>query len=156
VAPGAAATTTVTVGATGGLVGNATLAVDGLPEGWSAAFDADAVALNESANASSVALTVEVPVDAPNGTYVLPVTATMAEANLTASANLTIVVEGVPMPATGGPVDGNSTDNGTADNGAALEAEGGALPGPGFVVAALLVAGVAAARRGFRRRGGNI
>jgi hypothetical protein len=34
--------------------------------------------------------------------------------------------------------------------------EGGVLPGPGFIVASLLVAGVAAARRGFRIRGGNI
>jgi hypothetical protein len=144
---------------TGGGDVNISFTAEQLPAGWEARFSPDVASLNATANRTNSSLQVIVDPAAENGTYPFTVTVTAPGAN--ASANVTITVdrsmaasgadedEATPGPSNGPDAEGNGT---AADgNGTALGSEeGGALPAPGVVPAALVAV---AAALGLRRRG---
>jgi hypothetical protein len=102
VAPGVAATYTVTVGALGGFTGVVGLGVSGLPANTT--FSLSATSVNGSGPST---LTVNTTSTTPGGTYPLTITGTSGSVTHTATVTLAVVVPGVVQINSGGGVVGS-------------------------------------------------
>ena len=135
------------------LTGNGSAAfnwtVTGLPTGWNATFDPANGTLTSGENVTHN-LTVLVPEDATNQTVNLTVVLDAGN-NITASANLTLIVDETLAGLTPSSSAAPSSSSAVTDNATAASEEAGGIPSIGALVVAVSVVAMAAVIRSRRR-----
>lgn len=146
--PGQQAKLNATLGLVGNGSANASLSLQGLPEGWDAPIFGENLTFDAENLTRLVNVTIQVPANATNQTLNLTLVAISLQAGNT-SANLTLTIDTTLMSVTHAPSSpsGNATANETA---VAKEAESG-IPGPGILLGtAAVLAAMAVGRRRHR------
>lgn len=146
--PGQEANLNATLGLVGNGSANASVRLQGLPDGWDAPTFGENLTFDADNLTRTVNVTIRVPANATNQTLNLTLIASSVEAG-NVTANLTLTIDTTLAAAPAAPVASTTSANATANETAlAKEADAG-IPGPGVVLGfgAIAVAVITGRRR---------
>ncbi len=146
--PGQDAQFAATVSLVGNGSTNASLAVEGLPEGWDAPVFSENLTFDAVNLTRVVNVTIQVPANATNQTLNLTLVATSAEAG-NVSANLTLTIDATLASVTETPLPSSASARATTNETAVAQEADAGIPAPGLVLG---VGGILVAMAMGRRR----